>query len=719
MSIRNKFDLNEMYSTLFEHNDSVLLLIDNDTGDIVHANKAACDYYHYTYDELTSLNIKNINTLDEKQVKREMEKASSEKRKYFNFIHKLGNNKYRKVEVKSIPVKINDKKYLFSTINDVTDKTRQQLLISGLFFESPNAMVVVDDEKKVLTINRSFTKLFGYTLDEVISNRLEDFVIASDNKHAVSLNIEEVFQGEVYNIDAKRKTKDNMLIDVNIVVTPYTIGSSIAGALIVYTDISEKLMLKKEIEDTKNSLQLILDSAAEGIYGIDRKGRCTFCNRSGLKLLGYSNQEELLGEYMHDKIHHSYRDGKKMTFENCKIYESLTKENGIHSNDEVFWKKDGTCFDVEFNSYPQFKNGKLIGAVITFKDYTEKRQYEEHIRYLSYHDSLTGLYNRKYFEDEMKRLDQQNNYPISIIFGDVNGLKLTNDIFGHSSGDKLLKLSANILKRVFRKKDIIARVGGDEFAILLPNIKECVVEKKVESIRKEFSKEKLEAIKCSISLGYYTKNSSQESIESIMELAEDWMYKDKIMNRKKENEEMIKNIIDTLHAKCPLEKQHSKNVSELCYQIGIAMGKKETELRKLKDAGYLHDIGKIVLSEDVLKASELSKQQKKQMEQHPVIGYRILNLFDETLELAEGILNHHEYWDGSGYPKGIKGDEIPELARIITVVEAYDTIIYKKHGSKTKEDVLKELKEQAGVKLDAKIVDIFINMIKHNHIKLL
>ena len=111
----------------------------------------------------------------------------------------------------------------------------------------------------------------------------------------------------------------------------------------------------------------------------------------------------------------------------------------MHAKDEVFWRADGTSFAAEYYSYPQLKDGKVIGAVVTFMDITERKKAEEKIRYISFHDSLTGLYNRTFFEEELKRLDTERNLPISIIMGDMNGLKLTNDIFGHTAGDMLLK----------------------------------------------------------------------------------------------------------------------------------------------------------------------------------------------------------------------------------------------------------------------------------------
>ena len=467
----------------------------------------------------------------------------------------------------------------------------------------------------------------------------------------------------------------------------------------------------KELRENKDQLQLILDSTVEAIYGMDIEGKCTFCNASGLKMLGYLSQEELLGKDIHLQIHHTFKDGRDMPLEECKIYKALLDKKGTHANDEVFWRKDGTSFDVEYHSYPQFKDGEIIGAVVTFMDNTDRKKSEERIRYLSYHDSLTGIFNRMFFEEQLKRLDTKKNLPLSIIFGDVNGLKLTNDIFGHAAGDELLKKSAEIFKRVCREEDIVARVGGDEFAVLLPNTEARDADKIMNRIRDEFSKEKIIAIKGSISLGYETKISSDEHIERTMEKAEQWMYKEKMLNRKDIDSEMIKTIIETLHNRSPEEMEHSRSVSDLCEKIGQEMKMSETEVRKLKDAGFLHDIGKIVLEEDMLNRKDITDEESKKLEQHSVIGYRILNLFDDTLDLAEGVLGHHENWDGSGYPKGLMGEEIPKIARIIRIVECYHAMTDGTKGDvMSKEEALEEIKNQSEVIFDPEIVDVFVKM---------
>jgi diguanylate cyclase (GGDEF)-like protein/PAS domain S-box-containing protein len=467
------------------------------------------------------------------------------------------------------------------------------------------------------------------------------------------------------------------------------------------------------LQENKDQLQLILDSTAEGIYGIDIEGKCTFCNTSCLKMLAYTCPDQLIGKNMHHQIHHSDRDGNLISIEDCQIMKAFLTGSGIHVDDDLFWRADGSSLEVEYRSYPQSKEGEIVGAVITFMDNTERKRNQEHIRYLSYHDSLTGLYNRMFFEQEQKRMDLSKNLPISIIMGDINGLKLTNDVFGHSAGDRLLKKTAEILKRSCREGDVLARVGGDEFAILLPNTGASEAQKIIQRIKGELGKEQMAAIKCSMALGYDTKISREQDIERTMANAEDKMYEDKTLNREQINSELIDSIIRTLHQRSPREKRHSAAVSKICEDIARAMGLSETQIRNLTEAGFLHDIGKIVLAPDLLnKNTPLSYEERKEMEQHPVVGYRILNLFDNTMNFAEAVLRHHEKWDGSGYPKGLKGEEIPRMARIIALAECFDAMTHDTFTpALSKEEARLEIIKQSGIKFDPEVVQVFLRIV--------
>jgi diguanylate cyclase (GGDEF)-like protein/PAS domain S-box-containing protein len=471
----------------------------------------------------------------------------------------------------------------------------------------------------------------------------------------------------------------------------------------------------RALRENKEHLRLILDSTAEAIFGIDMECRCTFCNTSCLELLGMKNDEELLGKDIHELLHSKNRDGSPLHRQDCSILRTCMEGTATHAEDEVFWRTNGTSFDVEYNSYPQFKDGMLIGAVVTFTDNTMKRMHEQQIEYFSSHDSLTGLYNRNHFEYLLSKSDIKSNLPISIIMGDLNGLKLTNDIFGHAAGDELLVKASEAIKKVCREEDIIARLGGDEFVILLPKTNDTVTLQIIGRIRDVLSKEKTDVIKCSMSLGRDTKTSVTQKIDMTIKNAENDMYKEKALNRNKIDTDMINAIIMSLYSKSPLEEQHAANMSEMCRAIAEALGLPQPEIKLLRSAGFLHDIGKVGIDEGILrKCGEFTAQEEIEYRQHPVIGYRILNIFDSTVNLAEGVYSHQEHWDGTGYPRGLSGDEIPLMARIIAVAGRYEAILKSSKKPITHEQALEQIKADAGTILDPALVDVFIKIMSEN-----
>ncbi len=264
------------------------------------------------------------------------------------------------------------------------------------------------------------------------------------------------------------------------------------------------------LEASQRNLRLILDSTTEGIFGTDDAGHCTFCNASCLTLLGYTDAQQLLGKNMHQLIHYSTREGLPIDEETCPIRSCLSTGEGIAMENEVFWRKDGSCFDVLCYSHPQIQDDTITGAVITFLDNTERRRNQEKIAFLSLHDQLTGLHNRTYADEAMVRLDTEDQLPLSIIIGDVNGLKLTNDIFGHAMGDKLLQSIARSLRLSCRTSDVVSRIGGDEFLILLPHTDGDEASRIMKRIEEHLDHDGIRSGKRSIALGSATKTSVQQ-----------------------------------------------------------------------------------------------------------------------------------------------------------------------------------------------------------------
>jgi len=343
----------------------------------------------------------------------------------------------------------------------------------------------------------------------------------------------------------------------------------------------------------------------------------------------------------------------------------------------------------------------------------DKNLNERKIEKLSYYDPLTGLYNRRFFEEEKKRLDTSRNLPISIIAADLNGLKIINDSYGHEKGDQILIKTAQILKSSLREEDILARHGGDEFAVLLPKTTKRAAERIEKRIKEKCKKTKNDLIPISIALGRATKEKSEKDIEEVLKNADDKMYKNKLSESRSSKSNIVQGLINALNSKSNETKEHSLRMTKMAFEFGQKLNLSNSEQNRLSLLATLHDIGKTSIPEKILKKpGELTDSEWELIKEHPERGYKIAAATEEFALIADEILFHHERWDGRGYPKRLKEDEIPYLARIITIIDSYDVMTNDRPYSKaiSNEEALSEIKRCAGSQFDPDLADKFIKL---------
>lgn len=362
------------------------------------------------------------------------------------------------------------------------------------------------------------------------------------------------------------------------------------------------------------------------------------------------------------------------------------------------------------------RNDELQILVDHFNRLREQiRGYIAELQQFSYQDQLTDLYNHRFLIEELKRLDTERNLPLSVIIIDLNNLKLTNDTFGHAAGDKLLKKAAEVLKGEFRADEIIARMGGDEFVVLLPKIDKKQAGIMAKRVIDAFEKEVVEYIPLSASFGWETKDDKGQKIASIFKKAEDQMYNQKLVSKNKRRKSSVESILQALFKRQPGEEIHSERVSIVSEKIAVSMGMKPSDIYEIKMAGKYHDIGKIAINTDILSKKEpLSESEKLELKRHPELSFNILNSVQELGPVADIALYHHERWDGKGYPAGLKVEEIPIQSRIVAVANVYEAITGKnRQYSKplNKEEAAKELEKGAGSQFDPNIVGIFLKKV--------
>jgi diguanylate cyclase (GGDEF)-like protein/PAS domain S-box-containing protein len=470
----------------------------------------------------------------------------------------------------------------------------------------------------------------------------------------------------------------------------------------IYNDLTEMKIKEEEIRLSEEKYRSLFNRSLDGIYQSTINGKYIDANPALVKMLGYENKNELLKIDIPNELYYK-KENRPDINERNKVFSTKLK------------KKNGSLIDVEISSrVVTDKDNKPLFYEGIVRDITERIKNEEQLKYLSYHDKLTGLYNRAYLEEELNRLDVERQLPLSIIMADVNGLKLVNDTFGHKDGDELLKTVAEIFKNSFRKEDIISRYGGDEFVILLPKTSEKEILDILNRIEKERLKYASQKIPISISIGYATKYQKSQKIYQIMQDAEEMMYKQKLIESKSNSIIIINTLKNILFEKDIECVSHIDRVKDLCIKFGEKLGLSESLITDLSLLAELHDIGKISIPEEILlKKAKLTDSEYRIIKKHSQSGYNIVKNIPHLANVAEAILYHHEWWDGSGYPHGLKEDEIPLISRILSIVDAYDVMTngrpYKNKMSK--EEAIQELKKYAGKQFDPNLVEKFVSMI--------
>jgi len=592
----DKEELLTRLQSMFEEHTASMLLIDPETGRILDANPAACDFYGYTQNELKAMDIQSINTLPPEEVKLRRMMAYSESQKYFLFPHRLKNGEVRMVDVYSSPVDYDGKLTLFSIIFDVTDREK--------FREAMN------QEKELLSVT--------------------------------------------------------------------------------------------------------LHSIGDGVITTDNDGLVTSLNKAAESVTGWS-EEEALGRNFEEIIRLRNEETNKEVVNPISIVMQSGQVIGL-ANHTLLIRRDGQAVPINDSAAPILnESGQSFGVVMVFRDVSQDKAQQKQILYLSYHDPLTGLYNRRFLEEKIKSIDKRSQLPLAVVMGDVNGLKITNDVFGHEAGDMLLKKVAEAFQETCRKSDVLARWGGDEFLLLMPRTSFKEAEHFIQRVKRGFDEKSEGTLQLSVSLGCSVKVTEKEDLQRALREAEEWMYHQKLLESSSYRNTIINTLLATLYEKNMETEEHAERLKQYCHAIGSALQLSAEELNELALLAILHDIGKVGVHQSILqKPGPLTPDEWEEMRRHSEIGYRIAQNAPELSVVSDYILSHHERWDGRGYPRKLSGEDIPLLCRILAVADAYDAMtndrVYRKAISK--ETAMAELEQNSGTQFDPSVVKLFLRLLK-------
>lgn len=459
---------------------------------------------------------------------------------------------------------------------------------------------------------------------------------------------------------------------------------------------------ESELKHSESRARAVINAIPDVLFIFDFEGIITECHANDHTSLT-KPKASFIGMSILDILPIKSRD------KGFKVFKETFIDNKIKAFEyEIEIRNEKRYFEIRMS---KSQEGEVIGIT---RDITDDYSYKQKIEFLSYHDQLTGLFNRRYFEEELAQLDKSSNLPFTLIMADVNGLKLVNDSFGHNVGDQLLKKMAQVLSEACADDHAISRIGGDEFVIMLPKMDGRAAEELIDKIRKVSAVEKIAGIELSISYGWATKNDLDEHILDVLNKAEDYMYKRKLFEGPSMRSKTIGAIIQTLHEKNQREEEHSKRVSDYCEKLAKAMGFNDKDVAEMGSVGLLHDIGKIAIAEDLLnKPGKLTVEEMEEVRRHPEIGYRILSSVNDMSELSDYVLYHHERWDGGGYPRGLKGKYIPIQSRMIAIADSFDAMTSERSykASMSKKEAIEELRKNAGSQFDPQMIPVFINKV--------
>ncbi len=364
----------------------------------------------------------------------------------------------------------------------------------------------------------------------------------------------------------------------------------------------------------------------------------------------------------------------------------------------------------------KFENKPCCLAAL--RDITARREAEEHAEYLRQRDSMTDVYNRSFFETDLRKIKTENKQNVGILICDVDGLKLINDTLGHTQGDLLLKQVATLLEQELSFPDYVARVGGDEFVVVRfdtsPNSMEEL--EKAYQKRLQIYNETYLQLPLSLSMGWEIAECSAEA-EQALKLADSYMYRQKIHQSHSVRHSIVQTLMKALEERDHITEGHADRLSVMLEEMGRCLGLPSSAVADLRLFAKFHDMGKVGIPDSILKKpGRLTLDEMKIMQQHCEIGFRIAKASIDLEPISDWILKHHENWDGSGYPLGLAGEAIPLQCRILSIVDAYDAMTSDRPYRKamTKKDAIEELLRCSGSQFEPELVDSFLSLLANN-----
>lgn len=567
-----------------------------------------------------------------------------------------------------------------------------------------DVIYTLDTQGKILYISPAVERLSKYKAEDLLNRSFTDF-IHPDDLPGLLESYERTIQGRYESSEFRIFDNDGSVRYVRTSSRLIKKGEEVLGLTAVMSDITESKLAEEALRVSEERYRMVVESQTELICRFRKDYSLTFVNHAFCRYF-QREKDTLIGSSFIPFIQ------KEDTDVVLSHLSSIGKDNTVAAVEARVAVPGGETRWVNWTTQAILNEPEgVIEMQSVGRDITDSKMLESKLKYMSMHDSLTGLYNRAYFDEEMKRLESSRSMPVGVVVGDINGLKIVNDTLGHQRGDELIRVAGDILRGCFRESDMVARIGGDEFAVLLPNATGEVTARSCERIGRSLKafNQAHGKLPISLAVGYAVRTGFNQKLEAVFTSADDRMYAEKERMSDMTHQMVLDALMKEIHEINDYYAAHMARVKTLAVAIGSACGLLGEQLSVLRMAAEYHDIGMIGLDHTLLsKKSELTPGEYIELKKHVEIGSRIAMGHPSLRDSADIILKHHEWWNGGGYPLGLKGDKIPVESRIIAVAEVYDYMTNDWHYRKalSKRDSLKEIKRAAGMQFDPHLVEV-------------
>ncbi|MBI5805766.1 PAS domain S-box protein [candidate division TA06 bacterium] len=610
------------------------------------------------------------------------------------FVETLANNLLDDPAISGIVVNARDitgRRRMEQTVKESEEKHRR--LLNSI--QSP--VLALKKDLSIYYCNQAYSDFVGRPIPELEGRRLTELFPNFAKTRSYAAYLKAIKTGQDQAVEGL----------INGMYLSARIYSMDWGILAISEDITAQQAAVESVKYSEERFRLLADSAADAIISINQQDEIIFWNKAAEKIFGYT-AAQALGRDSDMLIPERFRKPNKQTFR--QLIEEVPAGSRAETNNLKGLHQSGREIPMEWALSTVTVGGQKIHTAI-IRDITERVKNEEQLKYLSFHDSLTGLYNRAYFEEEMQRLSKARLDTVGLLICDVDGLKLVNDTMGHKTGDGLLVVIAGIITDACRQGDVVARIGGDEFGAILPNSSVEAIEQVCSRIRQVTAayNSKNPELPVSLSLGWVVRPVKDLDANRLFHTADDEMYREKVKN----HETMVKNFIQALQNKNLISEEQIGRMGDLMKDLARAAGLKGNSISEMELLARYHDIGNVLVADKILlKAGHLDRTEEDEMKRHCEIGYHIVMSTPHLMPHAEWILKHHERWDGKGYPQGLKGEEIPLESRIVALAAAYSAMRQDRPHAKamSHHQAVEEIKKESGKQFDPDLVDRFLKL---------